>query len=437
MFKDLHTLSLNEGQTNATEAFFEFLLDPTQKELHISGPGGVGKTFTMSHMIDEVIPRYEDTCRLMGVDPLYKEVVMCATTNKAAAVLAQATGRPTGTVHSIFHLYVKSNFNTGEQDLVQKKTWQPIKDTIVFIDEGSMVDWKLLKYVRESLINSKIVWVSDHCQLPPVKEEFSPIYKGELNMYELTQPMRNNGQPALMALCDQVRQTVIDGKFNPIQIVPGVVDLFDGPQMEAQFRKDMIQQNQNQRILCYTNARVNQYNDYLRELRQLPAMFQVGEVVVNNSNVEIGKGKRIAVEEELTILRIEPESRMIDMGDDVMLEVLDMDLASSYETYISVPVPVNRQHFDQLKKYYGRVKNWDKYFFMSERIADLRPFDACTVHKAQGSTYDTAYIDLTDISECRNPTVAARLLYVAVSRARNRIIMYGNLASKFGGLILP
>lgn len=30
--------------------------------------------------------------------------------------------------------------------------------------------------------------------------------------------------------------------------------------------------------------------------------------------------------------------------------------------------------------------------------------------------------------------MVARLLYVAVSRARKRVVFYGNLASKYGGL---
>jgi exodeoxyribonuclease-5 len=46
-------------------------------------------------------------------------------------------------------------------------------------------------------------------------------------------------------------------------------------------------------------------------------------------------------------------------------------------------------------------------------------------------------VDLTNISTCTIPNQAARMLYVAFSRARTRVIMYGNLAPRFGGLILP
>ena len=55
------------------------------------------------------------------------------------------------------------------------------------------------------------------------------------------------------------------------------------------------------------------------------------------------------------------------------------------------------------------------------------------MHKSQGSTYDTVFIDLENIGSCRNPDQVARMLYVAVSRARNRIFLFGKLPTKYGG----
>lgn len=60
------SLSLNEGQQAAADGFFQFLFDKGS-ELIISGPGGVGKTFLMGHLIDEIMPRYEDTLSLIHI----------------------------------------------------------------------------------------------------------------------------------------------------------------------------------------------------------------------------------------------------------------------------------------------------------------------------------------------------------------------------------
>jgi ATP-dependent exoDNAse (exonuclease V) alpha subunit len=62
---------------------------------------------------------------------------------------------------------------------------------------------------------------------------------------------------------------------------------------------------------------------------------------------------------------------------------------------------------------------------------DLRPSFAQTVNKSQGSTYDIVMIDLNDIcSKCRTLEQLARILYVALSRGRSRIIMTGDLRRK-------
>lgn len=110
-------------------------------------------------------------------------------------------------------------------------------------------------------------------------------------------------------------------------------------------------------------------------------------------------------------------------------------LRDSYGSHIRVPVPVDRNHFTKLLAYYKRNKNWHKFFHLKNNYPDLRPRDAATVYKAQGSTYDSVFIDLGDLSTCPNPNQAARMLYVAFSRARHRVFLYGELAERFGGLI--
>ena len=79
---------LNQGQQAAADGFFDFLFS-NDKELIISGPGGVGKSFLMGYLIDEIMPRYEKMCSLLNQPAKYHDVHMTATTNKAAEVLAQ------------------------------------------------------------------------------------------------------------------------------------------------------------------------------------------------------------------------------------------------------------------------------------------------------------------------------------------------------------
>lgn len=61
-------------------------------------------------------------------------------------------------------------------------------------------------------------------------------------------------------------------------------------------------------------------------------------------------------------------------------------------------------------------------------VIDLRPSFACTVTKSQGSTFDWVFIDLDDICKrIHHPNQLARALYVAFSRARQGVIMTGDM----------
>jgi GTPase SAR1 family protein len=432
------TIALNQGQQDADDAFLNFLFSD-QKEFIISGPAGVGKTFLMGHLIDNTMPRYHEMCRLIGTRPLYDQVVMTATTNKAAEVLSNNVRRPTSTVHQFFNLMVKDDFATGVSSLKQTTQWVVHNGKIIFVDEASMIDTALWKMLHEGTQNCKLVYVGDHNQLAPVHEDLSPIYKHGSPFVELLQPVRNAGQPALMQVCQQLRETVETSVFKPIQIVPGVIDLLDGQQMQAEILNHFQKQTHEARILAYTNKQVMAYNEHIRGIRKLPASFQVGEFLVNNSVYHSKKGT-ISVETELEVVRnhgakkinVDPEH------EDVLLDVDMLDLQDQFGTIVqNVPFPTNRQHFDELVRYYNSTKKWSLKYNLKNNFADLRQRDAATVHKSQGSTYDTVFVDLGNISTCRVPNQAARMLYVAFSRARSRVFLYGDLASKFGGLVLP
>jgi hypothetical protein len=241
-----------------------------------------------------------------------------------------------------------------------------------------------------------------------------------------------------MAICQQLRDTVATGVFKPIQVSPGVIDLLDGPAMQAQIDSTFRQQTHKARILAYTNKRVIEYNDHIRGVRQLPDEFQAGEFLVNNS-VYHHKNGILPIEAEVEVRRNHgPEQILIDQQHQVYLDVNRLDLETSFgDLLLKVPFATNRQHYDQLVKYYGRMKKWVDFFKLKNNIADLRQRDAATVHKSQGSTYDTVFVDLASISTCNFPNQVARMLYVAFSRARSKVFLYGKLADKYGGLILP
>ena len=86
-------------------------------------------------------------------------------------------------------------------------------------------------------------------------------------------------------------------------------------------------------------------------------------------------------------------------------------------------------------KQIANKKDWPSYFWFKENVFDLRLPYACTVHKSQGNTYDEVLVDCGSFKICDSPATAARLLYVAVSRAKNKVLFYGKLPKKYGEFI--
>lgn len=425
-------VELNADQQAAEEGFFKFLFS-SKSEMGISGAGGTGKTFLLGHLIDRILPKYKQMAELVGMKADYDEVVFTATTNKAAEVMAQATGRPCQTIHSFLHLTVYNDNESGKSQLKKTKNWEIHCNKIIVIDESGMIDYPLLQLLREGTHKCKIIFLGDHCQLAPVGEPFSSVWNSSIEFHKLTIPMRAT-EPALLDLCARLRHTVETGEFGDLQLVPGIVDHYDAKQMQNALDTLFIEKHHNNRILCYTNARAVKYNEYIRGIRQIPELYAEGEELVNTYMCRIGRD-RISVEQEVTIAK-RHGGKEITLLDGSTLDCVLADLSLGYGGNLYyVPLPADRDHFDSLVKYYRKQKLWKMYFHLLESFPDLRPKDSSTTHKAQGSTFDDVYIDIGDLSTCRNPRIAAQLLYVAVSRARKRVIFYGDLAPKYGRLV--
>src|SRR5690606_17803807 len=160
----------------------------------------------------------------------------------------------------------------------------------------------------------------------------------------------------------------------------------DGPQME-QAVSDFFTKDTNSRILAYTNQRVVAYNDHIREIREITSSYMLGERLINNNAIQFKNGM-MSVEEEIEIVKLSDQTESVEISDDVFLEVRRDDLRTKFGgIYVDVPLPEDKDHFTALIKFYQKQKNWNRYFHLKNTYPDLRPRDAATVHKAQGSTY--------------------------------------------------
>jgi exodeoxyribonuclease-5 len=66
---------------------------------------------------------------------------------------------------------------------------------------------------------------------------------------------------------------------------------------------------------------------------------------------------------------------------------------------------------------------WVKYYNFKDKFADVKYNYALTVHKAQGSTFDNAIVINCDIKRMPNKRERDKLLYTAITRAKNKLFM--------------
>lgn len=428
---------LNQDQQAAADELLKFIMGD-EKEFSLSGAAGTGKTTMMHVVMRKLLPLYEKTCQLVNQTPIDYSVEITATTNKAAEVLAQATNKPTSTVHSYLGLKIYTDYKTGQTKITTGNDFKVRSKTILFIDEASMIDMTLYNYIHRATDKTcKIIYLGDRCQMAPVLEKLSPVYARVQNQAELTIQMRNSGQPALMALCEQLRANVDFKHFPEMKAVPGVIDYVDDAGAQAFIDQTFAIEAPSARILCYTNARVIEYNDYIRALRGYPDHPTPGEVVVNNAAAEIAPRVRLRVEEEFTIKKVDPKPAVVTVPHgsvdrpDVQIDVWPLVVESDQRTYkLNVCVPVYPEHRKELERYFKSIKDWVSLYWMRDKLPDFRPRDASTIYKAQGSTYDTAFLDLGNLGGCTDEDQLARMLYVGASRARERLVLYGELPAR-------
>ena len=423
-------ITLNQGQKQVVDGFFEFLFTD-EKAMIISGEGGSGKSFLASYLINDVMKQYTETCELMGIPTKYTSAVITATTNKAGEILADSIGIPVDTIHSFMNLTMYEDYKTGEVVLTKTRNYAAIRNTIVFIDEYSMVNKKLLKFIDETLIDCKIVYVGDCNQLPPVKEHVTEVQLRGYRMFELTEPVRNAGQPALIQLCKQFINTVKTNSFQGIKLVPEVIVYMTDEQVGEEISTCFLNPDHNNAILAYYNDQVIDLNNSIRTIvRGFPKEYVEGETLICNTAVEYQPNKRLCTEEVVHIVRAGKVDKHF-LG--IPIQYLDLRYRDGIG--YDIPVSLDNAAYSKKLKEFSSKKDWHNYFTL-KKIPDLRSSDARTVHKSQGSSYDTVFIDLTNLSKCYDSELAAKLFYVAVSRARNRIVFFGSLHPKYGAILL-
>lgn len=418
------SLVLTNDQQNALNAFVGFLMNPIETVFVLQGYAGCGKSTLVKELINQ-LPKLMDTARLINPKHPDYEVVLTATTNKAAEALSGILKEPVITIHSALSLRVVTDFKTNKSELVPRKN-EALHTKLLFIDEASYVDKELLGYIFSLTKDCKIIFIGDPAQLTPVMSSDVPVFNANFTGAALTEVVRqpqlpNGGIHPITALATQFRETVNTGKF--FSFVPdGQYVQYMG---EADFKAALMNEFNrldwkyaDSKVLAWTNKTVTRYNHYIRENVKGEPQLQAGDYAVCNSFIQLGSGRSIKTDQ---LVQITKDQNTIN-SHGVMGRVLIID--NAHQVFLAN----NLQEAKKRMKMAQVNEEWEELRDMTNNWIDLRAAFACTVNKSQGSTFDKVFIDLDDIRRCNSGDQIARMLYVAVSRARHQVVFTGDIA---------
>jgi|SRR5690625_4581119 len=408
-------ITLTKTQKKALSEINNFISDPDQTYLTLSGYAGTGKTT----LINEVLRENKEL-----------KIIVTATTNKAVKVLREKISEPAQiiTIHSLLGIKPVRKGTLEVFETNQNLESDGIEDfDLVIIDEASMISsidsWdgnrSLLTIIKEAVefSTTKVLFVGDPAQLQPINESLSEVftYPGP----ELTEIIRYGDSIALAA------STVREAKKR----LPSILELSQHTDIEVAKNFDEVKElftdfrkNPNRvRYLCWRNATVDLRNQKLREFDRgetnLPDWLE-GDILIANKPVYAKQdGLQVPLlynSEEASVLKVKEKSFSFELtvraesGRTVKFEVISNHYESKFQTHL---------------RKLANKRDWRKFWATKNAYADVRHAYALTTHKSQGSTFDSVVVDYRDIIASKDFENKKQLLYVAITRAAKKVYL--------------
>ena len=314
-------INLTKDQSEAVEKLYNFLLSD-ERIFILQGYAGSGKT-TLLKGIVQYLKSLEKTYQLM------------APTGRAAKVINQKTGFESTTVHKgiysfeELHEIERSSEKSDVSFLYQYKLRNnsEMQDAVFIVDEASMVSDRLSEgeffrfgsgYLLKDLItfsrvqdpsaNSKIIFIGDPAQLPPIGMNFSPAldamyldetYQLKASKAEMKEVKRQDANNGILQSATKLRQCLTSGYFNDFNLKDNSKDVFN-PLYENYLETYKAQRNK-KIIICYKNKTALDLNRAIRNDKfgsDVPT--QPTDIVIignNNYRLEIMNGEFAVVAE--------------------------------------------------------------------------------------------------------------------------------------------
>lgn len=330
IFDHFQHINLTNDQNKALEKLNTFL-ENDDRIFILQGYAGSGKTTLLKGFV-----KY--------LESINKKYQLMAPTGRAAKVINQKTGIEATTIHKGIYSFddlqeIKDEDDNGVSFLYQYKFRNnpEVHNSVLIVDEASMVSdilsqgeffrfgsgfllRDLITYsrIQEANTSSKIIFIGDPAQLPPIGMNFSPAlspdyllktYKLQPSCTELKEVKRQGETNGILLSANKIRQCLTSGYFNDFDLRENKKDIFNPPFQS--FLERYRSESDPKVIISYKNKTALELNKAIRRDKfgdDLP--IQASDIVIvggNNYKLGIMNGEFAVVGESSPY----PESRDI------------------------------------------------------------------------------------------------------------------------------
>ena len=355
--------------------------------LVMTGGPGTGKTTTVQAVLNVL--------SMQGC-----KIALAAPTGRAAKRLSEATGRDALTVHRL----LEATGSRGGRAMFGRNEENPIDADVIIVDEVSMMDILLMhSLLRAAPYGCRIVLVGDVDQLPAVGPGSvlqDIIRSATIPVVRLTEIFRQAGQSPIVVNAHRINR----GQFPDVRTNRDFqLREVDSDEAAAELVVQVCRQE-----LPAEGVDVGRDVQVLSPMHRLACGVENLNKLLQEALNPPGRGKRETLN----------AGRIFRVGDKVMQtrndydkgvfngdigRVADMDDEMVLVRYPDGDVPYDRTELDA-----------------------LAPAYAMSVHKSQGSEYPVVILTLVS---GHYVMLQRNLLYTAITRARQRVILVGSSAA--------
>ena len=423
---------LTAAQTKALTTLKTFIKSD-RRFFRLSGYAGTGKSWLICRLIE-------------WLNDKQLEFIAAAPTNKAAKNLMQVAmsmgiSLEVKTIAQLLGQQPEINEETGVEEFTSLVEAEFDDYQVVIIDEFSMIGRSNFEEIVNAIaltIDTKVIFVGDESQLPPVKENNPIVAVSEYidSTATLDEIVRYEGEIAVVA--EKIRsEAQYNRRMYPFSTSQDETIICQPRQQWLEtvvefFQADNCQTNPDYaRLLVWRNKTAQSANRYVRSRlwgKDAP-LYVPGDRLIARKPLfrprpgQKGKNKwgvLINNSEECSVIDAPSIKQFSFDKTPYQSWLVPVMVDSGFEVNLSILTADSEQVKNEQLQYYVDKKQWNKYFDLSRMFDDVTYAYALTVHKAQGSGIDYVFLDTEDIQGCPD---LQKMLYTALTRAKARVFI--------------